>query len=152
MVVFLNNPTNEEFVTTIAQRRSGGYCQRDERKAKVTQAFTPADPGETYYNRPSNSRYDIINVTGHATVEIRMFRGNLRTERVLKNIEFCHALVMFCQSHGIAQAASYSLFLSWLDRNRKPYPNLLAFLRERGYAALPVVRGQIQQPVAVAEA
>lgn len=143
LVVFLNNPANDAFVTTVAQRRSGGYCQRDERKAKVTQAYRPREISDDYYSRPSNTRYDIINVTGGSTVEIRMFRGNLRPERVLKNVEFCHALVMFCESAGIAQAASYSLFLAWLEKHRKAYPNLVGFLREHDYMAKPVVRGAV---------
>lgn len=129
MVVFLNNPDNSAFVTTIAQRRSGGYCQRDEKK-KVTSAM----PGREAYN----SRYDIINVTGGATVEIRMFRGNLRPERVLKNVEFCHALVRWCESSGITESQRWGAFCHWVGKQRKTYPNLVAFLTEQTY--LPPAR------------
>lgn len=143
LVVFLNNPANEAFVTTVAQRRSGGYCNRDQRKAKVANVHR----FNKYGGRDSAtdfSRYDIINVTGGNTVEVRMFRGNLRPERVLKNLEFCHALVRFCETSGINQAASYALFLDWLNKNRRQYPHLIAFLQEKDYIARPVIRGEVQ--------
>lgn len=126
MVVFLNNPDNGGFVTTVAQRSSGSYCVRDANK-KHTDALHGYDM----------SRYDIINLSGKATVEVRMFRGNLRPERVLKNIEFCHALVRFCESHGITQAQRWGVFAEWISKQRKSYPNLYGFLAEKGYFPAP---------------
>lgn len=126
MVVFLNNPDNGGFVTTVAQRQSGSYCVRDSAK-KHSDALHGYDM----------SRYDIINISGGATVEVRMFRGNVRPERVLKNIEFCHALVRFCESHGITQAQRWGVFAEWLSKQRKSYPNLYGFLAEKGYFPVP---------------
>lgn len=126
MVVFLNNPDNGGFVTTVAQRQSGSYCVRDSAK-KHSDALHGYDM----------SRYDIINISGGATVEVRMFRGNVRPERVLKNIEFCHALVRFCESHGITQAQRWGVFADWLSKQRKSYPNLYGFLAEKGYFPVP---------------
>jgi hypothetical protein len=156
MVVFLNNPDNSAFVTTIAQRRSGSYCSRDGRK-KLTAAWrgysvasrdSSGNPLDVVYN----TRYDIINLTGGSTVEVRMFRGNLRPERVLKNIEFCHALVMFCQSAGIVESGKWGNFVTWLRSNAKNYPNLCDYLREHDILPARVKHGQRVSVPAMADA
>lgn len=162
LVVFLNNPDNASFCSDVAQRRSGGYCQRDERKKITsahkgytslgTQTVTGWD-GETHTREVTldNSRYDIINVTGSRTVEIRMFRGNLRPERVLKNIEFCHALVRFCEASSIKSAARFGHFIEWLQKNRREYPNLVDFLTEKQWMPPRIVRGQPVAPATISE-
>jgi hypothetical protein len=78
----------------------------------------------------SGSRYDILNV-GPNTVEVRMFRGNLRPDRVIKNIEFCHALVVYCQGASIKQLESWKNFSRWLIEHRGEYPALVKFLVEK---------------------
>ncbi len=45
------------------------------------------------------SRYSHINTT-HETVEFRMFRGTTDIERFWSTIEFVHALLEFCRTHG----------------------------------------------------
>lgn len=126
LLVFLNSPSNDSLVTCIAQRQSGTFCERDERKAKVT--AVRADDG---------CRYDILNISGHRTIEFRMFRGNLRPERVLKNLEFCHSLIRYCEQSGIKEAEDKGLYLAWLERNAKSYPHLVSFLIEKGRITRP---------------
>lgn len=125
MLVFLNSAANEAFVTDVAQRKSNGYCERDAKKKA------------TDYKR--GDRYDILNVA-RKTVEFRLFRGNLRPERVLKNLEFCHALVRFCETHGLGEAAERSYFVQYVNANKKQYPHLAAFLIEKGWLDKPSPR------------
>jgi hypothetical protein len=126
LLVFLNADENEGLVTTIAQRASNSMCERDAKKAKVSAVRS----SET-------CRYDILNVTNGGTIEFRLFRGNLRPERVLKNIEFCHALIRFCEQTSIKDAADRFLFLGWLEKNAKNYPHLVAFLIEKRRITAP---------------
>ena len=133
LLVFLNGGSEydqDDFISEIAQRYSNGYCSRDKAK-KITTPFGK--------NRYKCDRYDILNV-GNATIEFRMFRGNLRPERVLKNLEFCHASIRFCEESGIHESASYRNFLRWMKRHRKEYPYLAAFLIEKGRLEPPAGR------------
>lgn len=60
---------------------------------------------------------------------MRIFRGNLRAERVLKNLEFCHALVMYCRVASM-QHLTWEQFWQWLRStpvNRKQYGHLIDF-------------------------
>lgn len=129
LLVFLNSEDNDSFVTLIAQRESSHPCGRD-----ASKKITDVHPG------PFADRYDILNVTGYHTVEFRMFRGNLRPERVLKNIEFCHALIRFCERTSIQDATDRMLFMAHLERNAKQYPHLCAYLIEKGYMNKPHAR------------
>lgn len=132
MIVFLNNADNGDLVTTIAQRASNGYCSRD-----VNKKLTDIHCG---------NRYDLLNVSGRNTVEFRLFKGNLRPERVLKNLEFCHALVRFCEQNGIKASSRGSKFLQWISSRDATYPNLHKFLAERGLIASPVSLSELIGP------
>jgi hypothetical protein len=121
--VFLNCPAMREQITMIAQRESNSYCER--KKKRLTDGAVR-----------SRNRHDVVNV-GERTVEIRMFRGNLRADRVFKNIEFCHALVMYCRDASLKAIERWSEFASWLLKRRSQYPHLVQFLaekRESGFA------------------
>ena len=135
LLVFLNSPENDSLVTCIAQRSSGGMCERDARKNKVTAVKT------------ANERYDILNIGNYKTIEFRMFRGNLRPERVLKNVEFCHALIRFCESVSIQDAGERHGFLRYVEQNTKHYPNLAAFLVEKERITAPHARSTAEYAI-----
>jgi hypothetical protein len=120
MLVFLNNDELEGLITLIAQRPSGTYCERDTSK-KITDG-----------SKKSASRYDRLNVSRNRdTIEFRLFRGNLRMERIFKNIEFCHATVMYCQQSSAQTVTQYQSFVNWLIKERGNYPHLIKFLIEK---------------------
>jgi hypothetical protein len=126
MLVFLNSTAMRDQVTTIAQRESNTFCRRSDKK------FTDGRTTSEY-------RHDIANV-GLATVEIRMFRGNLRADRVFKNIEFCHALVLFCRDASLTQIERWEEFAAWLLKRRSQYPHLVSFLAEKGVTGFQEAR------------
>jgi hypothetical protein len=118
MIVFLNNADNASLVTTIAQRASNGYASRDTAK-KITDIHC-------------GNRYDLLNVSGSNTIEFRLFKGNLRPERVIKNLEFCHALIRFCEQNSVKASTRGPKFLQWLATRTQDYPALSQFLRDAG--------------------
>lgn len=117
MLVFVNSPAMNGYMTTIAQRESGGYCLRDSSKKIKDGKYC------------SESRYDTLNV-GDVTVEVRMFRGNLRPERVVKNIEFCDAMANYCKWVSMADVEKWPVFARWLLENRGRYPALVRYLHD----------------------
>jgi hypothetical protein len=118
MLVFLNSTVLRDQITIIAQREGNTYCKRSDKK------FTDGRGISEY-------RHDIANL-GSATVEIRMFRGNLRADRVLKNLEFCHALVLFCRDVSLTEIERWDEFAAWVLKRRSQYPHLVKFLAEKG--------------------
>jgi hypothetical protein len=77
---------------------------------------------------PFNSRYVAVNITSE-TIEFRMFKGNLRAERVMKAIEFCDSLWKYTRSLH-ARNSDHAQYCRWLLDNKKRYPNLVEFLSE----------------------
>jgi hypothetical protein len=115
MLVFANSNENRALLATVAQRSNSSYARAYPKRITDGKQVRGA------------SRYDCLNITA-ATIEFRIFRGNLRPERVLKNIEFCHAVVTYCATASIKACQTSMDFIQWLDKNRGPYKNLVRFL------------------------
>jgi hypothetical protein len=87
------------------------------------------------------SRYQATNLTNH-TVEVRLFRGNMREDRVRKALESVIAAVEFSRtltSKDLKESISQNdhllfvkNFLKYVSNNDDTYPNLVAFLIEIG--------------------
>jgi Putative amidoligase enzyme len=126
MLVFLNSTVLQDQITIVAQRDSNTFCKRGSKK------FTDGRSLSEY-------RHDIVNV-GTATVEIRMFRGNLRADRVFKNLEFCHALILYCRDASLTDIERWDQFAVWLLKRRSQYPHLVDFLAEKRVAGFRQAR------------
>ncbi len=75
-------------------------------------------------------RYQPLNIKGDGKlVEIRFFRTTLNTESFLKNIEFVHAMNVWCKT--TAFSVRHIDFCNWLLQTlwcHKKYPNLIGYL------------------------
>jgi len=78
----------------------------------------------------SMGRYEAVNTSNHDTVEVRIFRSNLSVPGFLKNIQFVHAAVNYCKS--ITGEPTIAGFIGWLMQNPTDYPELMAFMVDRG--------------------
>jgi hypothetical protein len=126
LLIFLNDDENLEFLSTVAQRNiaDSGWCKIDGKyKEQGMDAETAAN------ERPDHGKYSILNVTGQ-TVEFRMFKASLLPERILKNIEFCHAAISWC-ADADARKLTPAKFCAYVARNVATYPNLSEFLAAR---------------------
>ena len=80
-----------------------------------------------------STRYELLNIDSRTcTLEFRMFNSNLRTERIMKNIEVVLSLLDYVETYYTVEMYDKNLF-TWLDyvrRNEEKYPNLVAFINE----------------------
>ena len=80
-----------------------------------------------------DSRYELLNMDRRTrTLEFRMFNSNLRTERIMKNIEVVLSLLDYVETYYTVEMYDKNLF-TWLDyvqRNKEKYPNLVRFINE----------------------
>ena len=119
MLVFVNDDNSTEFIESISQRSlDTSWCE----KKRVLGVGSAG-------KRPAMGKYSAINVT-QKTIEMRIFRSSLLPERVLKNIEFCHALVSWCRDTSV-KALTASNMVQFISNNRKTYPNLSTFISDR---------------------
>lgn len=84
-----------------------------------------------YARGRGGERYMAINMQNASTIEIRMFKGSLKVERILSALEFCHALVVYSRDIRSGTHAKDMLrpeeFSSWIRKQGK-YPNLVQYL------------------------
>ncbi len=125
MLVFVNAPQNTDLMGLIAQRRywENTYC-----KANLAMFDKVGKAGKS----PRAGKFHALNVTAN-TVECRIFKSSLLPERILKNIEFCHALVRWCENQSAKNLTS-DAFASYIHNNRKTYKNLDQFITSRSEA------------------
>lgn len=128
VVVFVNSEHNNHFIQRIAGRDSTRYARREEKG--IMDAVN--------YREDHDERYTAVNLQNENTIEFRIFKGTLNQVTFFKNIEFCAALIAFCKQSSInPKYLVYKEFCGYVDRHRKVYPNLLYWLREKGYLTKP---------------
>jgi len=140
-LMFYNMPDNMMFIRDIA----GRHPTKDSEAANYARAISDSttenpvlakDPDE------NESRYRMVNVTNltsdeqerlgievercskgnYSTVEVRIFRGTLRKDRLLAQIEFAHASVAFCRVASWQELGG-DAFKLWLSKT-EGYPHL----------------------------
>ena len=140
-IMFINDSKNMEFVRKIA----GRHPNRDDQ----ARSYAAAEDQEVLVN-PSKAvkgksyeRYRMVNLQNltvrestrlgfgtrfddgkYDTVELRIFRASLKKERLLAQIEFTHAAVMFCRVASWREL-NQANFLKWLKGSAQGlYPHL----------------------------
>jgi len=78
-------------------------------------------------------RYEVVNVYNDHTYEIRIFKGSLRKERLLSNLEFVHAVCEYTRNMKIVAKHTpfaWSRFVKFVTDNDTHYPNLMLIIDE----------------------
>lgn len=74
-----------------------------------------------------SERYEAVNLTNSATIEVRIFKGTLKASHILADIEFCHALAYWVRECSILRCESWEEFWAYVLKNKKQYRNLVNF-------------------------
>ena len=83
--------------------------------------------------RQRDGRYSAVNTDNRATLEIRVFRGSLRKERVLSAVEFVAAAIEYTRNlrvTGKSNSFAWVRFVGYVNENSETYPNLFIILNE----------------------
>ena len=138
-IMFINDEKNAEFVRKIAGRhphideQARTYCAAEGQ-------YAMENPSKALKGKSTN-RYYMVNTTclrspeanrlgvrhvgerNFNTIELRVFRASLKKERLLAQIEFTHAVIMFCRVASMRDLNGAS-FLKWLKSTDNRYPHL----------------------------
>ena len=145
-LMFINDDNNADFIRSLAGRhpktdsQARHYCAADDQSLL-------ANP-KTAVKGKDSARYRMVNVCNmdrsemtrlgldhykfdtsgrkFNTVELRIFRASLKKERLLAQIEFTHAAVMFVRSASYRDL-THGAFKGWLARSYALYPHLAAW-------------------------
>jgi len=159
-IMFINDENNKDFIRKIAGRhpaidnQAQRYCAMDGQEQL-------ANP-KTAIKGKSNDRYYMVNLANltsegavrlglpdwkfsgrYNTVELRIFRASLKKERLLAQLEFTHAAVMFVRAASYRELTG-GAFVTWLKKYNVLYPHLAAWygvapIKKANPNATPVV-------------
>ena len=62
-------------------------------------------------------RYKFLNFQPNSTIELRFFKANMQTKRILKNLEFVDATYEFTKNMDDIQNCNIVMFMQYLNRN-----------------------------------
>lgn len=109
---------NHKFIEVTAQRFPNPSGWVHETLSKVVDK----------YSFRQQDRHEAINVANPTTIEVRIFRSNLRKERILKNVEFTHSLIRYALIFGMMDMDAMK-YWAWLSERNKEYKNLYEYLQ-----------------------
>jgi hypothetical protein len=115
---------NQRQVERIAGR-SGNHYATFQDKGKLVSKLK--------FGNQSNGRYSAINSENDATLEVRVFKGSLRKERVLSALEFVTASVEYTRDLKVTaknQALTWLAFTGYVSTHLDTYPNLALIMSE----------------------
>lgn len=85
------------------------------------------------HGNQSNGRYSAINSENSATLEVRVFRGSLKPERVLMALELVQCAVEYTRGLHVSasnKALSWMMFTRYVADNASTYPHLFAAMEK----------------------
>jgi hypothetical protein len=125
---------NKALSYLVAGRQGSSYASFD----KDVRAEIPKHIKGQYNNA---QRYSAVNVLPTATLEVRMFRGSLKKERILAALEYVHSAVEYSRGArsgvGAEEYLTAPAYVQWLRGRKDLYPNLLGYVNksvEFGYS------------------
>jgi hypothetical protein len=121
---FASNSANRRFFLDVSQRK----------EAQLDRWARLEDHGQSVISKAkdkrSDDRYTAFNLT-RQTIECRIFRGNVRKDRIMKNIEFYHAIIEHTRQAPLKTAHEKTAFMGFLEENKLIYKNLHSFISEK---------------------
>lgn len=109
------------------------YRQLEQWARKPEAEINGTDPEEIRKDKlhkvMCKGRYQAVNLQNSSTIEIRIFRGTLKTNTIYATLQLVDCLCAYCEAHSVADCAN----AKWGDITAlSNAPELAEYLRERG--------------------
>lgn len=131
MDVFINSAINRDFIFGCADRT---YAQMAQWSALKHIEGAPFSSSSRDVRRP-HTKYLALNLLPPDTIELRIFRGNVKPFGFWKNLEFTQAAFDFT-AQASARQLHWRPFVRWVHRHgSKKYAHLRTYLTQKGYHA-----------------
>ena len=115
---------NQRQVERIAGRKNNHYATFNDKGRVIP---------KVKFGDQSNGRYSAVNLEPDETVEVRVFKGSLRKERVLSAIEFVTAVTEYTRQLPMIPKQNpfaWARFVHYVTEHSETYPNLFIIMNE----------------------
>lgn len=113
MLVFINNPDNQDKIVAIAGRSSNKWATISPKKITDIKKQT--------------SRYEAINLQNNDTIEVRIFASTVDPKLILARLEFVHCLTVWIKDQSMLQL-TWNNFTDYVREHKALYPDLVEWL------------------------
>ncbi len=86
------------------------------------------------HGHQNNSRYSAVNVANTQTIEVRVFKGSLKIERVKAYLQFVHSVAEYTRNLHVSPNENnlmWRKYTGWLHKNEQTYPELVSLITAR---------------------
>lgn len=121
MLGFVHSRANRPYLEALARRPNSRQWAHMIDDKKMSDA-----------GKPTDDRYQALNLKPKDTLEFRIFRGTLNQESLFRTLEFCDAVTEFAKParHSMADVRDIRPFFAFVARHAKRYPLLAKFNAE----------------------
>lgn len=114
----------KEYTEFIAWRQFGSYCKYDS-DYRNYKTYTER-LGSDLSGNVDSDRYNAINFNNRNTVEVRIFKGNLKTKTILMYIQFCLAIYQYTEKLALDKKPKIEELKEFIMQYKKGYEYLKA--------------------------
>lgn len=137
---------NKSFTELIAERDTSQWAkirQRHLREFMIQELESDgfSDTYTKFVKAQFGNRYSAINFRNTQTIELRIFKGNLKPTKFLKNIEFVLSLKEFCEVSSINDI-KVAQYIGFVKSNFHTFPNLNKFLNQNKSEIKSIIGGR----------
>lgn len=152
--IFVN--LNCQNFETLARRTQSHYSKfKFIKKGRSENKKHDKDKGEYLSVINNDDRYEALNYQNHSTIEFRLYKGTLKYHTLISTIELTHAVCYFVKQvdstlNLVDKEKGWNLFMEFVKKQCKTYPNLIEYLQAKGLLAKSeVVNSEESQAIEV---
>lgn len=135
LMYFMSADDNRPFIEQFAGRNNEKYAKVYKKPVKEGGILRDINAGMQRDVNIQAARHEALNIyTGKPTIEFRIFRANVSKSGFMKNLDFVHALITWCQTSSYSMTElTVENFVKWCNTQRGVYKYLTQWLVSHKY-------------------